>query len=71
MCRLQRAKFFELAGQLDIYEHLLFELRMRLGGLFASGGRAEDREPVACGLARWAWSGSGTVGASVWYIGDS
>ena len=44
---------FEVAGQLDIYQHLLFELRMRLSGLLASGGRAEDRERVACGLGRW------------------
>ena len=62
---------FELAGELDMYRHLRFELRMPLSGLLARGGRAEDRERVPCGLARWAWSGSGTVGASVWYIGDS
>ena len=62
---------FEVAGQLDIYQHLLFELRMRLSGLLARGGRTEDRERVTCRLARWAWSGSGAVGGSVWYSGDS
>ena len=62
---------FEVAGQLDIYQHLLFELRMRLSGLLAHGGRAEDRERVARGSNRSGRSGSGAVSGSVWYSGDS
>ena len=46
VCREQRAMSFKHAGQLDIYEHLLFELRMPLSGLLASGGRIEERERV-------------------------
>ena len=62
---------FELAGQLYIHEHLRFELRMPLSGLLACGGRAEDRERVTCGSSRLVWAGSGAVGGSVWYSGDS
>ena len=54
VCRAQRAMSFEPAHHLGVYHHLLFELRMPLSELLASGGRAEDRERVACGLARWA-----------------
>ena len=61
---------FKHAGQLDIYEHLLFELRMRLSGLFASGGRAVDRERVPRRMALQASCDSGAVGGSVWCVGD-
>ena len=61
---------FELAGQLDMHQHLLFELRMSLSGLLARGDRTEDRERVTCRSALSVWSGSGAVGGSVWYVGD-
>ena len=52
---------FEVAGQPDIHEHLLFELRMPLSGLLASGGRIEERERMPREMARLALCGSGTV----------
>jgi hypothetical protein len=62
---------FKHAGQLDIYEHLLFELRMPLSGLLASGGRIEERERVPREITRLVWTGSGAVSGSVCYSGDS
>ena len=61
---------FEPAHHLGVYHHLLFELRMPLSGLLASGGRIEERERVPREITRLVWTGSGAVSGSVWYSGD-
>ena len=43
---------FEPAHHLGVYHHLLFELRMPLSGLLASGGRIEERERVPREITR-------------------